>query len=99
MFLSPEYAGEFLSPAYFLPQRSGVPAEVIDIVEVQVEVASQPRGICVRSGLIKHREQRSTIGVGLARGTDANGMECWYCVQLFLRSGYSISAVDKPATK
>ena len=32
MFLSPEYAGEFLSPAYFLPQRSGVPAEVIDIV-------------------------------------------------------------------
>lgn len=42
---------------------------------------------------------RENIGVGLARGTDANGLECWYCVQLFLRSGYSISAVDKPATK
>ena len=41
----------------------------------------------------------AAIGVGLARGTDANGLECWYCVQLFLRSGYSISAVDKPATK
>ena len=44
-------------------------------------------------------ESYAAIGVGLARGTDANGMECWYCVQLFLRSGYSISAVDKPATK
>ena len=41
----------------------------------------------------------ATIGVGLARGTDTNGLECWYCVQLFLRNGYSISAVDKPATK
>ena len=44
-------------------------------------------------------ESYTAIGVGLARGTDANGLECWYCVQLFLRSGYSISAVDKPATK
>lgn len=44
-------------------------------------------------------ESYAAIGVGLARGTDANGLECWYCVQLFLRSGYSISAVDKPATK
>ena len=44
-------------------------------------------------------ESYAAIGVGLARGTDANGMECWYCVQIFLRSGYSISAVDKPATK
>ena len=41
----------------------------------------------------------ATIGVGLARGTDTNGLECWYCVQLFLRNGYSISAVDKPAIK
>ena len=39
------------------------------------------------------------IGVGLARGVNDDGYECWYCVQLFLRSGYSISAVDKPATK
>ena len=44
-------------------------------------------------------ESYAAIGVGLARGTDANGLECWYCVQLFLRSGYSISAMDKPATK
>lgn len=44
-------------------------------------------------------ESYAAIGVGLARGTDANGLECWYCVQLFLRSGYSISAVDKPARK
>lgn len=44
-------------------------------------------------------ESYAAIGIGLARGTDANGLECWYCVQLFLRSGYSISAVDKPATK
>ena len=44
-------------------------------------------------------ESYAAIGVGLARGTDANGLVCWYCVQLFLRSGYSISAVDKPATK
>ena len=41
----------------------------------------------------------SEIGVGLARGVNDTGDPCWYCVQLFLRSGYSISAVDKPATK
>ena len=29
------------------------------------------------------------IGVGLARGVNDNGDECWYCVQLFLWDGYT----------
>lgn len=44
-------------------------------------------------------ESYAAIGVGLARGTDANGLECWYCVQLFLRSGYSISAGGQAGNK
>ena len=36
----------------------------------------------------------ASIGVGLARGIDGNGLECWYCVQLFLRDGYHITWVD-----
>lgn len=39
------------------------------------------------------------IGVGLAKGRDENGLDCWYCVQLFLWNGYSISWVDAPAVK
>lgn len=38
-------------------------------------------------------------GVGLARGVNDNGEACWYCVQLFLWNGYSISWVDAPAAK
>ena len=39
------------------------------------------------------------IGVGLARGVNANGDECWYCVQLFLWDGYTVGWVDTPAGK
>lgn len=39
------------------------------------------------------------IGVGLAKGRDENGLDCWYCVQIFLWNGYSISWVDAPAAK
>ena len=38
----------------------------------------------------------SEIGIGLARGVNGNGNPCWYCVQLFLYDGYSISRVDTP---
>ena len=38
-------------------------------------------------------------GVGLARGVNDNGEACWYCVQLFLWNGYSVSWVDTPAAK
>ena len=38
----------------------------------------------------------SEIGIGLARGVNDNGNPCWYCVQLFLYDGYSISWVDTP---
>ena len=41
----------------------------------------------------------SMIGVGLARGTDGSGMECWYCVQLFLWNGYDIGWIDTPSPK
>ena len=39
------------------------------------------------------------IGVGLAKGRDENGLDCWYCVQLFLCDGYTIDWVDAPAVK
>ena len=41
----------------------------------------------------------SEIGVGLARGVNDTGDPCWYCVQLFLYDGYSITRVDPPANK
>lgn len=40
-----------------------------------------------------------SIGVGLAKSTDENGEDCWYCVQLFMDTGCSISWVDRPAAK
>lgn len=40
-----------------------------------------------------------SIGVGLAEGTDENGADCWYCVQLFMDAGCSISWVDHPAVR
>lgn len=39
------------------------------------------------------------IGVGLARGVNGNGDECWYCVQLFLWNGYTVGWVDAPTAK
>ena len=41
----------------------------------------------------------SEIDVGLARGVNDTGDPCWYCVQLFLYDGYSITRVDTPANK
>lgn len=41
----------------------------------------------------------SEIGVGLARGVNGTGDPCWYCVQLFLYDGYSITRVDTPTNK
>ena len=43
--------------------------------------------------------QYGEIGIGLARGIDENGLECWYCVQAFLLNGYDITWVDTPAAK
>ena len=39
------------------------------------------------------------IGVGLARGINQNGLDCWYCVQVFLLDGYEVTWVDMPAMK
>ena len=39
------------------------------------------------------------IGVGLARGVNQNGLDCWYCVQVFLLDGYEVTWVDTPANK
>ena len=41
----------------------------------------------------------SEIGVGLARGVNDTGDPCWYCVQLFLYDGCSVTRVDTPANK
>ena len=39
------------------------------------------------------------IGVGLARGVNQNGFDCWYCVQVFLLDGCEVTRVDTPANK
>ena len=39
------------------------------------------------------------IGVGLARGVDKDGLDCWYCVQVFLLDGCEVTWVDTPASK
>ena len=41
----------------------------------------------------------SEIGVGLARGVNDNSDPCWYCVQLFLYDGYSISSANSLAVR
>ena len=39
------------------------------------------------------------IGVGLARGVNQNGLDCWYCVQVFLLDGCEVTWVDTLASK
>ncbi len=39
------------------------------------------------------------IGVGLARGVNQNGLDCWYCVQVFLLDGCKVTWVDTTAMK
>ena len=39
------------------------------------------------------------IGVGLARGVDKDGLDCWYCVQVFLLDGCEVTRVDTPTNK
>ena len=39
------------------------------------------------------------IGVGLARGVNQSGLDCWYCVQVFLLDGCEVTRVDTPANK
>ena len=41
----------------------------------------------------------SEIGVGLARGVNDTGDPCWYCVQLFLYDGCSVTRVVTPTNK
>lgn len=39
------------------------------------------------------------IGIGLARGIDKDGFDCWYCVQVFLLDGCEVTWVDTTAMK
>ena len=39
------------------------------------------------------------IGVGLARGIDKDGFDCWYCVQVFQLDGCEVTWVDTPVMK
>lgn len=48
-----------------------------------------------------HREnilnqEVTSLGVGVAKGVNANGEEAWYCVQLFMVDGCTIHWVDSP---
>ena len=42
--------------------------------------------------------QLSEIGVGLAQGKNSSGEDAWYCVQLFLYEGQTVSRVDTLST-
>lgn len=84
-----KYVGENIHqiPLLYLEQQKG------ELAETVVHSWSKSAG---------HMENMvnasyASIGVGLARGIDGNGLECWYCVQLFLRDGYHITWVDTPA--
>ena len=50
------------------------------------------------SGHLDHMvsDKVDAIGVGIAEGTDDQGRECWYCVQLFRYTGQKITWVDEP---
>ena len=50
-----------------------------------------------RDNLLK--KNYAEIGVGLAKGVNASGEDCWYCVQTFLWNGCTVGWVDTPAVK
>ena len=84
-----KYVGENIHqiPLLYLEQQKGELAETV--------VHSWSKSAGHMENMIN--ASYASIGVGLARGIDGNGMECWYCVQLFLRDGYHITWVDAPA--
>ena len=84
-----KYVGENIHqiPLLYLKQQKGELAETV--------VHSWSKSAGHMENMIN--ASYASIGVGLARGIDGNGMECWYCVQLFLRDGYHITWVDTPA--
>lgn len=51
------------------------------------------------AGHLKNMTNGRYGSIGLAHGTDENGQGCWYCVQLLMDTGCTISQVDKPAAK
>ena len=71
---------------------------------VQQKATLPERAVLLWSNSDGHRKNMTNadygeIGVGLAKGRDENGLDCWYCVQLFLCDGYTIDWVDTPAIK
>ena len=71
---------------------------------VQQNTTLHERAVLLWSNSDGHRKNMTNadygeIGVGLAKGRDENGLDCWYCVQLFLCDGYTIGWVDTPAVK
>lgn len=51
-----------------------------------------------RNGMLD--ETRSSIGTGVAKGiSPVSGKPCWYCVQWFLRDGYTVTWVDEALTQ
>ena len=44
-------------------------------------------------------DEFDAMGVGVAQGVNASGEEAWYCVQLFLYEGQSVTWVDDPILK
>ena len=38
----------------------------------------------------------TAVGIGVAKGVDKTGFDCWYCVQLFICDGQTVTWVDEP---
>ena len=86
-----KYVGENIHqiPLLYLEQQKGELAETV--------VHSWSKSAGHMENMIN--ASYASIGVGLARGIDGNGLECWYCVQLFLYDGCSVTRVDTPTNK
>lgn len=75
------YVGENISriAQLYLEQQSKSRADAV------VESWSNVGGHCRDMLAVKY----DSIGVGIAKGVNATGKECRYCVQLFLCGGYA----------
>lgn len=72
--------------------------EWLDAMELELADAAM-RDWSESSGHLDHMisGKVDAIGVGVAKGTDSQGRECWYCVQLFRYTGQQVTWVDDPA--
>ena len=75
--------------------------EVADLYMQQQKKALPEAALMAWSNSEGHRKNMlnqnvSAIGVGIAKGVMDEDVDCYYCVQLFIYDGYTITWVDNP---